>query len=61
MNQLNSKCERDLNKAMFKKFNSEVHWEKFKTIRNEINVEIEKLKADYYSTKISECLLHNNF
>ncbi|CAB4019923.1 Hypothetical predicted protein, partial [Paramuricea clavata] len=52
--------ERDFNKAMFNKCNSELHWEKFKTIRNKINAEIKKLKANYYNTKISECLLNKN-
>jgi hypothetical protein len=45
---------------MFKKINSEMHWEKFKTIRNKINAEIKNLKANYFNTKISECLQHKN-
>ncbi|CAB4031226.1 RNA-directed DNA polymerase from transposon BS, partial [Paramuricea clavata] len=35
--------QRDFHKMMFKKINSEMHWEKFKTIRNKINAEILKL------------------
>ena len=52
--------ERDFNKAMFKKFNLKIHWDKFKTIRNKINAEIKRLEANYYNTKISECLEHKN-
>ena len=37
-----------------------MHWEKFKTIRNKINAEIKNLKANYFNTKISECLQHKN-
>ncbi len=33
-----------------------MYWEKFKTIRNKINSEIKNLKANYFNTKISECL-----
>ena len=52
--------QRDFHKMMFKKINSEMHWEKFKTIRNKINAEIKNLKANYFNTKISECLQHKN-
>ena len=48
--------QRDFHKIMFKKINSEMYWEKFKTIRNKINSEIKNLKANYFNTKISECL-----
>lgn len=52
--------ERDFHKMMFKKFNSETHWEKYRSIRNKISAEIKNLKADYFTTKISECLQHRN-
>ena len=52
--------QRDFHKMMFKQINSEMYWEKFKTIRNKINAEIKNLKANYFNTKISECLQHKN-
>ena len=52
--------QRDFHKMMFKKINSEMHWEKLKTIRNKINAEIKNLKANYFDTKISEYLQHKN-
>ena len=48
--------ERDLTKAMLKKFNLETHWKKLKKIENKINVEIKKLKPNFYNTKISKCV-----
>ena len=48
---------RDFHKFMFKKFKSEMHWEKIKTIRNKIN---DEMKANYFKTKILECLQHKN-
>ncbi len=37
-----------------------MHWDKFKTIRNKINDEINNLKANYFKTKILECVQHKN-
>ena len=51
---------RDFHKSMFKKFKYEIHWDKFKTIRNKINDEIKNLKANYFKTNILECLQHKN-
>ena len=45
---------------MFKKSNSEIHWIRFKTYRNQVNSEIKNIKANYFKTKISECQQQNN-
>ena len=45
---------------MFKKSNSEIHWIRFKTYRNQMNSEIKNLKANYFKTKISECQQKSN-
>ncbi len=39
--------ERDLHHKLAKKFCSEAHWKKFKTIRNKVKTEIRNAKAIY--------------
>ncbi len=52
--------ERDLQHKLAKKFGSEAHREKFKTIRNKVNTEIKNAEATYFNNKISECSQQKN-
>ena len=45
---------RDFHKKRAKKYNSQVHWDKYKSERNKVNSELKKAKTDYYQTKIKE-------
>lgn len=48
---------RDFHKKRAKKYNSQIHWDKFKSKRNKVNSEIKKAKIVYYQTKFSELSL----
>ena len=52
--------ERDFHLKLAKKFGSEVHWEKYKTIRNKVNSVIRKAKANVFKNKFSECSQQRN-
>ena len=45
---------RDLQKKRAKKYNSQTHWDKYKSERNKVNSEIKRAKTIYYQTKINE-------
>ena len=39
------------------KYNSQVHWEKYKSERNKVNSEMKRAKTAYYQAKIKELSL----
>ena len=45
---------RDFHKKRAKKYNSQIHWDKFKLERNKVNSEMKKAKTVYYQTKFSQ-------
>jgi hypothetical protein len=44
--------ERDDHKRKAIKFNSAIHWEKYKSMRNKVNTGMRKTKADFYHREI---------
>ena len=45
---------RDFHKKRAKRYNSRVHWDKYKSERNKVNIEMRRSKSAYYQTKIKE-------
>ena len=48
---------RDYHKKRAKKYNSQVHWDKYKSERNKVNSEMKRAKTVYYQTRIKELFL----
>ena len=45
---------RDPHKKRAKKYNSQIHWDKYKSERNKVNSKMKRAKTIYYQTKINE-------
>ncbi|CAB4022158.1 Hypothetical predicted protein, partial [Paramuricea clavata] len=48
--------ERDFHKKKAVKNNSDMHWIKFRAIRNKVNSELKKAKKNYFCNKIKDCV-----
>ncbi|CAB4021886.1 Hypothetical predicted protein, partial [Paramuricea clavata] len=48
--------ERDFHKKKAVKNNSNMHWIKFRAIRNKVNSELKKAKKNYFCNKIKDCV-----
>ena len=46
---------RDFHKKKAAKFNSQLHWAKYKDIRNKVNSELYKAKKSYFCDKFEDC------
>ena len=46
---------RDFHKKKVAKFNSQLHWAKYKDIRNKVNSELYKAKKSYFCDKFEDC------
>jgi hypothetical protein len=52
---------RDYHKKKAINYNSKIHWDKYKSLRNKANIQLRESKAKFYHKEIVDCAKLNDF